>query len=78
MLIIWVVLPGQNASSHSIVSIPRPVQFAPLYAGAGLTHQRALVAIPNPQVMLQVVHDVHSDQLPLTATIATHNDENNA
>ena len=66
------VLPGQKASVHFLTSIPVPTQFAPPYAGAGLTHQRALVAFPNPQVVLHVVQDVHSDQLPFTATIATH------
>ena len=54
---------GQSRTVHPSVSTGNPTQFTlPPGGGGGLSHRRARVLIPLPQVTLQVVQRPQFDQ----------------
>ena len=48
-----------------------PTQSSPPFAGEGLSHVRARVRDPLPQVTSHVLHPAHADQLPSTVANLT-------
>ena len=60
------VIPLHLFSLHFCWSLAGPTQFAPPYAGLGLSHLRLLVFVPPPQFFVQVVKPPQFPQLPST------------
>ena len=61
-----VLLPGQLLMLQGFSSRLSPMQGLPSTVGVGLLHIRALAFFPEPQVLLQAFHVVHSLQSPST------------
>ena len=61
-------LPGHAFGAQVRVSVARPGQSAPPYAGDGFVQVRDLVWVPDPQVTGQAPQFFHPDHLPLTGS----------
>ena len=59
--------------SHGLLSWSLPVQFVPLYIGAGWSHDRFLSCTPFSHVTEQLLHGLHDPQCPSTVNQNNNN-----
>ena len=57
----------QGSVLHSSLLERAPVQSAPPLAGTGEVHERVDVFVPRPQVLVHLLHSLHSVRPPSTA-----------
>ena len=62
--------------SHGLLSWSLPVQFVPLYIGAGWSHDRFLSCTPFSHVTEQLLHGLHDPQCPSTVNQNNNNINN--